>query len=597
MLNNLFKTTLYLCLTLLFSKLAAQSLHYTIGFPEPHTHYAEVELEVDNFSQSQAEIKIPVWTPGSYLIREFARHIDKIEVFDTNNKPLPIRKIDKNTWLIETANTPKYRVVYKIYAYEMSVRTSFIDQSHAYLNPASVLVYIKSLKDLPATLTFKPFESWQNISTSLPTVNNDKWQRRAANYDLLVDSPIEIGNHKIIDFQAANIPHTLAIYGKNNLNTEQAVKDMQVIIEESTAVFGENPCPNYLFILLNTPNLRGGLEHLYSTSLIYKGFSYHTNYTNWLSLVAHEYFHLWNVKRLRPKPLGPFNYNTENYTTLLWFAEGITSYYDNLLLARGNLMSSDNYLQIIENDLNRLVHTPGNRVQSVAEASFDAWIKYYRRNENSNNTTISYYLKGSILALLLDLAIIAKSDGRYNLDNLMRQLYQTYYKVEKRGFIPEEFKTTAQKFVNLDMDDFMNNYVSGTKPIDYQRFFEVVGVRVEEAKYSILSLGLSYKEEDGHLTVTEVKRGSPAYKAGINVNDEIIATDDLRSDKQFLNNYFKIKGGTNDTTIKFLLSRQNNIMTIEFPYRPQTQINYDLEFTFGTKLSPKQKRARAKWLE
>ena len=596
--NNLLKNLFIISLISIGLKLSAQTLHYNLSFPAPHTHYVEVELVVENSSADKIQVKMPVWTPGSYLVREFARHIDKIEAFDSENKPLTITKIDKNTWLVDTENIQKFRLLYKVYAFELSVRTSFIDQSHAYLNLASILVFLKGLKDQPVTLTFKPYKDWKNISTTLGLVNGDKWQRKAANYDLLIDSPVEIGNHEIINFKAANIPHNLAIYGRNNLDKDKAIKDMKVIIEESTAIFGENPCPNYLFILINTPDLRGGLEHLYSTSLIYKGLNYASDngYTNWLSLVAHEYFHLWNVKRLRPKALGPFDYNTENYTNLLWFAEGFTSYYDNLILKRGRLISKQAYLDILENDINRLENISGNKVQSVAEASFDAWIKYYRRDENSNNTTVSYYLKGSILALLLDLSIIDRSNGEANLDDLMRELYKTYYKAKKRGFTADEFKRTAQKFVHINMDDFMHDYVFGTKPIDYQSFFKIVGVDIDTETYNILSLGLSYKEKHDRLTVTQVERGSPAYEAGINVHDEIIAVDDWRCDQKFLDNYWQIKSQRADENIKFLLSRQKNILTLEFPFKPEAQTDYSLSF-YSSQLSPKQTKACAKWLD
>ncbi len=574
----------------------AQSLTYTLDFPEPHTHYVRVSLNVENYSKDKVYFKLPTWTPGSYLIREYARHIDRVRAFDSNNTPLTIEKVDKNTWLLDPKGNSDYKIDYQVYAYELTVRTSFIDDSHAYLNPASICLYVEGLEDMPLTLNINPYKNWKVISTTLDVVGDDKWKRKSKNYDILVDSPIEIGNHEELNFDAAGIPHTLAIYGKHNLDLAKAVKDIQLIVEEAVKVFGKHPCDKYLFILLNTPNSRGGLEHLYSTSLIYKGFSYNnkTAYQNWLGLVAHEYFHLWNVKRLRPKPLGPFDYNKENYTTQLWIAEGFTSYYDNLLLKRSQLISSDNYLSLLGHDITNLENTPGQAVQSVAEASFDAWIKYYRRNENSNNTTISYYLKGSILTLLLDLTIIKNTKGKNNLDDLLRYLYQKYVETEKRGFTPEEFKKAAEKIAGTDLTEFIDNFIYNTQPLDYKDLFESVGVNFVETKTYKSDLGLTLKEKYGHLIIKNIKSTTPAYNFGLNVNDEIIAINGLRCDKDFFFDY--LENQEDGKNMRILISRGQNILTIDIPFKKTLFKTYTLHLDDPEKLDSKQKKGLGKWL-
>ncbi|MFI5205178.1 MAG: M61 family metallopeptidase, partial [Flavobacteriales bacterium] len=405
----------------LFSGLSAisQTVEYMLTMPKPHTHYFEVEMKVTGWNKPVAEIKMPVWAPGSYLVREFAKNVDYFSATQ-NGTALKFLKTDKNTWTVTTQGAKEFTVKYNVYSNELSVRTSFIDDSHGFVSGTSVFMYVNGIRENAGTLKIVPHESFKNISTSL---EKKEGTYTFPDYDILVDCPIEIGNHEIFYFEAAGVKHEVAMYGEGNYDVEELKSGMARIVEEATKVWGENPNKNYTFIVHNITNSSGGLEHLSSTTLQVNRHSYSgSGLTRFYSLVAHEYFHLWNVKRLRPKALGPFDYDRENYTSMLWFCEGFTSYYDELLLKRAGYYDESSYLRTLTSNFGSIENQPGALVQSAAESSHDAWIKGYRPNENSVNTTISYYPKGSAIAALLDIEIIAATKGTKKLDDLLKYM-------------------------------------------------------------------------------------------------------------------------------------------------------------------------------
>jgi len=388
---------------------AAENTHisYTVTFPEAQAHYADIEMDISGLKQNITDLKMPVWTPGSYLIREFSKNVESFSA-EANGKALDVKKIRKNIWQIHTANVSSIKIRYRVYAFELSVRTSLIDAAHAFLSSSGMFMYPAGMLHHPSTIHIIPCKGWTKVSTSLEMVNDDPFTRLSPDYDILFDSPIEVGSQDVFGFEAAGVKYEVAMCGGGNYDKERLKKDMPKIVEQETAVYGENPNKHYVFIVHNTSKGGGGLEHLSSTVLgaARDNYASESGYQNFLSLVAHEHFHLWNVKRLRPIALGPFDYDNENYTTDLWIAEGFTTYYQNMIIRRTNLYPPDNYLGALAGDINYCANQPGNKVQSLADASYDAWIKYYRPNENSVNTNISYYNKGAIMALMFDLQII-----------------------------------------------------------------------------------------------------------------------------------------------------------------------------------------------
>jgi len=504
------------------------SISYTVTFPEAQAHYADVEMTISGLRQPMLDLKMPVWTPGSYLIREFSKNIESFSV-SSNGKSVAAPKTRKNCWHINTSGLSAINVKYRVYCFEISVRTSFVDASHGFLSTTGIFIYPDQMLQLPSTIHIVPYKGWRKVSTSLDMVNNDPFTRHSPNFDILFDSPIEVGNQDVFGFDAAGVKYEVCMVGGGNYDRERLKTDMAKIVETETTVFGENPNKHYVFIVHNFLRGGGGLEHLSSTTLGASRDSYATEsgYRNFLGLVAHEHFHLWNVKRLRPIVLGPFDYDNENYTTDLWIAEGFTAYYQNRVLCHANLITPDIFLTTVAAEMSFMENQPGAKIQPLSESSYDAWIKAYRPNENSNNTTISYYDKGAEVATLLDLEIINDSKGRYCLNDVMKYMYETYYKLKKRGYKDIEFKQGLEKFAGKNLDDFYEKYINGLSPIDYNHYLAYAGYKVTDqlAATNDPTLGITFATNSPKKIISSVLRGSAGWIDGINVNDELTSID------------------------------------------------------------------------
>ena len=580
---------------MLTQTIQAQKHVYEVSMENPYTHYFDVTLTYTGEIPKKGflDFKMATWAPGSYLIREFSKSVEAVSATNETNKSLEVNKLSKNTWRVNTKKSKQVKFNYRVYAFEHSVRTSYLDASHGYINGTSVFVYIDGMQDLPSIIKINPFDDWKVISTPLKATS-DIWTREAANFDELVDSPIEIGNHEVWEFKASGIPHKIAMYGDNNADKTKVLNDLKLIVEQGAKLFGDHPCKEYIFFIHNMSYGGGGLEHSNSTSLIVNRFSYSSNrgYKNFLGLVSHEYFHLWNVKRLRPKALGPFDYENENYTSMLWVVEGFTSYFDDIILQRAGLMATEKYLLQLESSINNIESQPGNKVQSVSEASLDAWVKAYRPNENSRNTTISYYSKGSVIGAMLDLEIINNTNGKKSLDDVMRFLYEEYYKKKKRGYSNKEFKDALENIAGKKMDSFFNNYIKDTKTIDYSTYVGYAGLKIDSYVATEVKLGAKTKNENGKLVITNVTSGSSAFKSGLNVKDEIIAINGYRADDGYLQaSIVDKKVGDN---LDFMISRDEQLMTIKVTLLMSEKLLYTLDAI--DKPSKKQKTVYRKWL-
>jgi len=568
-------------------------ISYTVTFPEAQAHYANVEMHIDNISQNNITLKMPVWTPGSYLVREFAKNIETF-VVTSNGHEIPFKKTRKNWWSINTTGKNSIIIKYNIYCNEISVRTATIDASHAFLSTAGIFIYPEGMLNQPSTIHIIPYKDWTKVSTSLPMVNNDTFTRYSPNYDILFDSPIEVGNQDVFGFDADGVKYEVAMVGGGNYDPERLKKDMAKIVDQETAIYGENPNKYYVFIVHNYLKGGGGLEHLSSTVLgaSRDAYGHEATYQNFLSLVAHEHFHLWNVKRLRPIALGPFDYDNENYTTDLWIAEGFTAYYEDIVLRHADMIPVDNYLKVLSNDINSVENTPGKKIQSVADASYDAWIKAYRPNENTANSTISYYSKGSVLAFLLDLEIINDSNAKYSLDDVMRYMYYEYYKTKKRGYTDAEFKLGLEKFVGKNLDDFYKKYVYGLDDIDYNKYLSYAGYTTvdENATSNTPTLGVTLSTGNKK-TVTTVVRNSAAWVDGINTGDELTSVDgNTVIDTAVL---FKDKKPGDQITVN--LTRDGLPLSLPVTLLRNTHVKYAIETLPNP--SPQQLKVRNKWLK
>ncbi|WP_245584791.1 M61 family metallopeptidase [Pedobacter glucosidilyticus] len=568
----------------------AYKVEFTVSFSEPQAHYADVEMRISNIRKKEIEVNMPVWAPGSYLVREFSKNVEGFTASTSAGMPLISEKIKKNSWKIKTNGNKTVVVNYKVYAFEVSVRTSFIDASHAFLSPTGIFMFVKDRLNEPVRVNITPYSDWSKVSTGLEKIEGTKFSYHVPDFDWLYDSPIEVGNQDIFEFDAAGVKHEVAMVGGGNYDKDRLKVDMAKIVEEETLIFRENPNKRYVFIVHHYQNGGGGLEHLNSTVLGAKrtGYTDPAIYTNFLSLVAHEYFHLWNVKRLRPIALGPFDYENENYTTDLWIAEGFTAYYDNLIIQRTGAISQADYLKILQSEINLIANQKGDKIQAVTEASFDAWIKYYRPNENSSNATISYYNKGALLAAMLDLAIIHKTNGEKSLDDVLRNTYIAYYKKKGRGFTSKEFKEALEKEYGENLDDFYNQYVNGTQEVNCAKYLAYAGLElVNRANPNIPSLGVRTRKN----IISTVVRGGAAWNGGLNVNDEIIAVNGERVED--INDYIKTKAvGDN---LEIVLNRDGIIQTLNIKLAASSDKYYQIDKM--KKQTEQQKAVYKKWLK
>ena len=571
------------------------SLRYTLAMPAPQTHYFEVKMELRGFDREYTDLKMPVWAPGSYLVREFARHVERLQA-TAGGQSLAVEKIDKNTWRVRHPKQSSFQVSYGVYAYELSVRTSYIDADHGFVLGSSVFMYPAGNKDLSSQVTVQPAAGWSTVSTALrPATGMQKFTYQSASYDELADSPIEVGTQKLLNFTANNTPHQMAMYGPFTADEPRLVADMKRVTEEAQRVVGQNPLDHYLFIVHNTEAGGGGLEHLYSTTLGARPGTYTSEvaYKNFMRLVAHEYFHLWNVKRIRPIALGPFDYDRENYTHMLWVSEGQTEYMANQITQRAGFYSPQEYFDILAGVIGGVENQPGNKLQPVAMSSFDAWIRGYRPDENSRNSEISYYDKGELVGMVLDLMIVQATNGQKHIDDVFRLLYDKYYKGLKRGFTDQEYQDAVAEVAGRRFDDFFRDYVYNTRTLDYATALGYVGLTITSAPANPNgTLGATIASRGGRFVVTSVKRDGAAWTGGLNVNDEILQLNGAVPTEDALKQ--AVLGSPAGTALKLQVKHGALTHDLNLTLAPDPDRKYQIQPAAGA--TPDQQRLLAKWL-
>ncbi len=538
----------------------SEPVRYRVSMPRPHSHLFEVEATFPG-GHPQLVVSLPVWTPGSYLVREYSRHVQEFTA------SVPFERLDKRSFRLES-NGQSVTCRYKVYANELTVRTSHLDGTHGYFNGATLFFYAEHQRALPCHVTIDAPQGWRT-TTPLDQVNG---AFVAHDYDELVDSPFEIGTHTPITFTAAGVPHEIALWGEPQLDERKLVTDLTRIIETEASLFGGLPMKRYVFFIYGTDKGRGGLEHKASTALLYPrtGFASAKGWEDFLTLCAHEYFHLWNVKRVKPRRLVPFDYAQENYTQLLWYFEGGTSYYDNLLTRRAALMSGSRYLTRLGESLTALYTTPGRKVLPLADASTIAWTKHYRPDENTPNTAISYYLKGELVCLLLDLTIRRHTADQRSLDDVVRLLWSRFG--NETGVPEDGVEAAASEIAGTSLKAFFDRALRGTDELD----LEVLSHVGLEAKFRRREsptdkggtpprtrsdkvegwLGIVPKSS-GIATVLE---GSPAQSAGLYADDEVLALDGLKCDATQLSN--RVEDRKPGEVVKVTVFRRDRLLEV-----------------------------------
>ena len=549
---------------------------YRLLIAEPQTHHFLVDMEVEDAAGPQ-RVVMPSWTPGSYLMREFPRNVVTFAAADGTGRPLAARKADKNTWQVDAPADGRLRVRYLVYADELSVRTSHVDASHAFINGTSAFMYVEGRRDEEIRLEVRAPAAWR-ITTALEETAPGVF--RASGYDELADSPLEIGTHDLFGFEVDGIPHRWAIWGRGNYDRERLIADTTRIVRAEQALFGELPYRAFTFILHLVPGGSGGLEHRDSTVLVADRWAFRGQaYEGVLGLIAHELFHAWNGKRIRPAVLGPFDYVRESYTRELWVVEGITTYYTDLILRRAGIFTRTRFLEKAAEQASRLIGIPGRMVQPLEDASFDAWIKFYRPDANSPNATISYYHKGGLVALLLDLAIRRATSGARSLDEVMHALWNRYGKPDI-GFPEGEVERVASEVAGADLGPLFDRWLRGTEELDFAPYLAAAGLAIGPAHEAHPAAGISsppvgepgaqpmrevrvgfqFKMEGGRTIVGNVLAGSPAWRAGVSAGDELLALDGLRVDAMSLG--MRMQEKEPGTTATLTVFRRDELLTL-----------------------------------
>lgn len=598
-------------------------LHYRLTPIDLAAHYFDIELTIAKPDPAGQVLWLPVWIPGSYLVREFARNIVAISA-EAGGKVLPVTKLDKHRW--QLAPTRKAATVrYRVYAFDLSVRGAYLDQQRGFFNGTSVFLAVAGQEDQPVGVELvapagKAYRDWE-VATTLPRAEAKAWGfggYRAANYDELIDHPVELGAFTRTSFKACGVPHDVVLAGRQRADLKRLKRDLKQICEYQIRLFGEPaPFERYLFLTAVVGDGYGGLEHRASTALIASRddlpLEHETGlkpgYRQYLGLCSHEYFHGWNVKRLKPAAYAPYDLTQENYTRLLWAFEGITSYYDDLTLVRAGLISPQEYLDLLAQTMSQVQRGAGRLKQNLEEASLDAWVKYYRQDENSPNAIVSYYTKGALAALCLDLTIRQRSEGAKSLDDVMRTLWQRYgHDFYPRGAgVPEaEWERVASEVAGFDLAAFFDHALRSTDDLPLAELLSAFGVESQlrpianggdkggwkEITAPGNALGARVAAEAGGVKLTQVLDGGAAQAAGFAAGDVLIALDGLRLSSGNLD--AALAGWPVGSTVPVHAFRRDELFSRNLTIQPAVADTWGLRLTATP--SPQAKNLQQHWL-
>ncbi len=513
---------------------------YALAMSRPHSHLFEVAIMVDGWSEPRLDLVMPSWTPGSYMIREYARHVQDFAA-TVDGHPARWEKTAKDAWRVDTPLGGRIKVTYRVFAHDLTVRTCHLDGTHGFANGGAVFMFIADRTQEPLTLEIVVPQRWQ-VATGLEPLGggNGIFRFRARDYDELVDGPVECGTHRLLEFDVDGVPHKIALWGNGNEDETRLMEDTRAIVRAQREFFGGVPYKRYTFIVHLAAG-RGGLEHRNSAVFLVDRFGFRppSSYERFLELVSHEFFHVWNVKRVRPKPLGPFDYRRENHTRQLWTVEGVTSYYEKRFVVAAGLYSKERYLERIAEDIGSLQSQPGRALQSLEQSSFDAWIKHYRPDENSGNVSVSYYQKGALVAMLLDLEIRALTSRAKCLDDVLKHLAHQAT-LDDAGFAePDGYRAAVEAAVGDHggaIRKFFDRFVAGTAELDYERALGHAGLALSWSRGASRDgerpgwLGASTRPDGSSLIIASVRSDGPAEAAGLYAGDELIALDGVRID-------------------------------------------------------------------
>jgi predicted metalloprotease with PDZ domain len=591
------KSALHLLFTLLLPAcMLAQTttVEYKLAMPKPSNHLLEVELCLKNLPSGTPSIdfQLPAWRTGRYVMFDFAGGVQEFSAADGSQGTLRWAKTDKSTWRVEKGHSSAVTIRYKVYANEFGDRTRGLNSEHAFVDACGVFMYVERFRHLPLSVAVTPYQDW-HVTSGLESDPHDAFRLLAPNFDVLADSPIEVGRQKDFEFDVDGKKHILMIYGEANYKVETMIKDLTTIVKANKEFWGDLPYKKYVF-MLHITNHGGGTEHINSTIMGTGAGTFKTpaGYQGFLGLVSHEYFHTWNVKQLRPKGILPYDYMHENYLKELWIAEGTTSYFDGLILVRCGLSPATQMVNglagIVQYDRQR----PGNKIQSLSESSFDAWVKFWKGGQQSFNAESDYYGKGSAVSMLLDLEIRQRSGNKHSLDDVMRALYHRF-PLTGKGYTVDDLQKISEEFAGSSLKIFFDAYVHATTPLDWESSLRYAGLELQALDSDRkVTLGAQTFDQNGRASVHGIVTGSPAYEAGLDIGDEILAVNGRRVRNSDLQERIaEFKAGDK---VKITIFREDTMRDFEVTLRLQDVPSYKVVRTINP--TPLQKAIYENWL-
>jgi len=566
---------------------------YGLEMPEPSNHIYHVSVTINSLTSAEefVDLVMPVWRPGRYVVLDFAGGVLRFEATDAAGHRLNWEKMDKSTWRVYTVGVAGFTARYEVYADEFNIRTRGLDAGHGFIDGTAVFMYSQKYRNLPVRLTVKPATGW-HVTTGLEGNGN---VFTSPGYDHFVDCPIEIGTQQDFDFVVRGVPHVLSVFGSAEWDPDTVMRDLAKIVEVTADFWGDIPYSRFVFMVHIAPWAGGATEHFNSTIIGGRPDRVVTpdGYRGFLSTAAHEYFHTWNAKRLRPKGIVPYDYTRENYLKELWIAEGMTSYFDDLLLVRAGLQTPAKYVKSRASWVSGDRRKPGNLAQSLSESSFDAWIKFNRRQAHSYNTQTNFYSKGSQVSFMLDMTIRRLTDNDHSLDEVMRLMYGRF-PFSGPGYTVDDLQATASEVAGTDLSEFFTKYVHGTDPLPWEEMLAVAGITVAPKDTVVKPwIGLAARKSGGRSTVSTIADGSPASESGLDIGDELVALDGVKWAGRDLKKVVSAKS-TGDT-LTFSVFRDNLLRELSLTVRESPVPDY--ETTQMDDPSDLQKKTYEEWLK
>lgn len=569
-------------------------IQYTVTIKEPYTQIITVEAVFPAGDTDIFEFSLPAWSPGVYEIADYCKNVLSIGATSEGGENLPIEQIAKGSWKVHRDQGKTIHITYNYLAAELHDSTCYVDRERCHISGTALFVFAENLRHLPVTLKVIPPSDWE-VVTAMDPVKNEQNTFSAQDFDALADSVIELGHFEILEFSYRRKEYKIVISGKGNHDADKLKSDVTKLVKTAVTFFkGKAPFNRYYFILFLIEKGMEGLEHKNSTVLLWPALSFteKQQYADFLSLVSHEFFHAWNVKTIKPSDFNHYSYLTEDYTKMLWFAEGLTNYYGDLLMQRSGIWTRDEYFQHLTLRLKQILEIPGRKLSSLEKASYDSWYRHGQPNPNTLNISVSYYKKGELVGLMLDLFIRHLSENNHSLDDVMRELYTAARKTN-RGINTEQLKQIIENYTTHDFSDFFGNFIAGTVELPLNEYLNYAGLRlveksptpeitqvqtksVDSTKTDETSWsGIRTRTQNNNLYAGFVHRDSAAHRAGIHSGDEIIAVESFRVDEKKMNAILDSKKPGD--TLEIIIARHGTIVPIILTLDEKEKTEYSIK--------------------